>query len=76
LHLPAPLVRAGAWGAEVAGGLLGIQPPLTREGVRFFTESRAFSTEKARRELGWAPQVEVEEGARRAVAWYRKEGLL
>jgi nucleoside-diphosphate-sugar epimerase len=76
LHLPTPLVRAGAWGAELAGRLLGIRPPLTREGVRFFTESRAFSVEKAERELGWTPQVGIEEGTRRAVVWYRQEGLL
>jgi nucleoside-diphosphate-sugar epimerase len=76
LHLPTPLVRAGAWGAELAGRLLGIRPPLTREGVRFFTESRAFSTAKAARELGWVAQVDVQEGARRAVAWYRQKGLL
>ena len=76
LHLPTPLVRAGAWGAEQAGRLLGIHPPLTREGVRFFTESRAFSTEKAARELGWTPQTDIEEGTRRAVAWYRAQGLL
>jgi nucleoside-diphosphate-sugar epimerase len=76
LHLPAPLVRAGAWGAELAGRLTGIRPPLTREGVRFFTESRAFSIVKAARELGWTPQVGIEEGTRRAVAWYRQRGLL
>jgi nucleoside-diphosphate-sugar epimerase len=76
LHLPVPLVRAGAWAAELAGSVSGIRPPLSREGVRFFTESRAFSTEKAERELGWTPKVEIEEGTRRAVEWYRQEGLL
>jgi nucleoside-diphosphate-sugar epimerase len=76
VHLPTPLVRVGAWAAEQAGRLLGIHPPLTVEGVRFFTESRAFSIEKAARELGWTPQVEIEEGTRRAVAWYRQEGML
>jgi nucleoside-diphosphate-sugar epimerase len=76
LHLPTPLVRAGAWGAEWAGRLLGIHPPLTREGVRFFTESRAFSVEKAARELGWTPQTDIDKGTRRAVAWYRTQGLL
>ena len=69
-------MRAGAWGAELAGRLAGIRPPLTREGVRFFTESRAFSIEKAARELDWTPQVGTEEGTRRAVAWYRQQGLL
>jgi nucleoside-diphosphate-sugar epimerase len=74
--VPVPLARAGAWGAEQAARLLGIHPPLTREGVRFFTASRAFSIEKAERELGWVPQVDVEEGTRRSVAWYREHGLL
>lgn len=75
-HLPRWLVSAGAWGGELAGRLMHIQPPLTLEGVRFFAESRAFSTAKARHELGWSPQVDVEEGARRSVAWYREQGLL
>jgi dihydroflavonol-4-reductase len=76
LHLPTGLVRAGAWGAELAGRLLGIGPPLSREGMRFFTESRAFSIEKARAELGWSPQVDIAEGVQRSVAWYRQEKLL
>jgi len=76
LHAPTALVRAGAWGAEQAGRLLRFEPPLTLEGVRFFTESRAFSIDKAREELGWSPQVDIEEGTRRAVEWYRQEGLL
>ena len=76
LRLPRGLVRAGAWGAELAGRLLGIQPPLSLEGVRFFTESRAFSIEKAGKELGWSPQVDVAEGTQRSVAWYRANQLL
>jgi nucleoside-diphosphate-sugar epimerase len=76
LRLPKWLVSAGAWGAELAGRTLGVEPPLTVETVRFFTESRAFSIEKARRELGWSPQVDVVEGVRRSVAWYREQGML
>lgn len=76
LHLPAWLVRSGAWGAELAARLLGTEPPLSLEGVRFFTESRAFSIEKAHRELGWVPQIDITEGARRAAAWYRAQGML
>jgi dihydroflavonol-4-reductase len=76
LHLPTAMVRAGAWAGEWAGRLLHVEPPLTLEGVRFFTESRAFSIEKARCELGWEPQVDVGEGTRRSVEWYRQQGLL
>jgi dihydroflavonol-4-reductase len=76
LQLPTGLVRAGAWGAELAGQLLGIEPPLSLEGVRFFAESRAFSIEKARAELGWSPQVDIAEGVQRSTAWYRANRLL
>ena len=76
LRLPKWLVSAGAWAAERAGALLGINPPFTLEGVRFFTESRAFSVEKAWSELGWRPEVDIAEGARRSVAWYREQGWL
>jgi nucleoside-diphosphate-sugar epimerase len=76
LHLPTGLIRAGAWGAEWAGRLLHIEPPLSLEGVRFFTESRAFSIEKARKELGWSPQVDIDEGTQRSAAWYDQEGYL
>lgn len=30
------------------------------------------SAEKARRELGWVPEVDLEEGVRRYIEWYRK----
>jgi nucleoside-diphosphate-sugar epimerase len=76
LHLPKWMVRAGAGMAEAVAPRLGRTPPLSLEGVRFFTESRAFSIEKARRELGWSPQVDIAEGTRRSVAWYRAHGML
>src|SRR5262245_25669742 len=54
----------------------GIEPPLHRRRVDFWTKSRAFSIEKARRRLGYAPRVDVEEGVERTVAWYRQAGWL
>jgi nucleoside-diphosphate-sugar epimerase len=76
LRLPVWLVRAGAWGAELTAKHLGFDPPVTLETVRFFTESRAFSIEKARRELGWSPAVDISRGAALSVAWYREQGML
>ncbi|HBB65748.1 MAG: hypothetical protein A2X28_06000 [Elusimicrobia bacterium GWA2_56_46] len=35
----------------------------------------AYSIEKARRELGYAPQVSLEDGVRRTIEWAKKEGL-
>ena len=49
---------------------LGIEPPLYRRRVDFFTKSRAFDITRARRELGFAPGVGLREGIRRTLAWY------
>ncbi len=55
---------------------LGIEPPLHRRRVDFWTKSRAFTIAKARRLLGYAPQVSIEEGLRATAEWYRREGWL
>jgi dihydroflavonol-4-reductase len=55
---------------------LGLEPPLHRRRVDFWTKSRAFSIAKARRLLGYAPKVDVEEGVARTAAWYRQAGWL
>jgi nucleoside-diphosphate-sugar epimerase len=71
----APLFLAGAL-VEAVCVPLGLEPPLHRRRVEFWTKSRAFSIEKARRLLGYAPRVDVDEGVRRTAAWYREAGWL
>ena len=75
--------RVPAWPLQLAGGLceavcvpFGIEPPLHRRRVDFWTKSRAFSIEKARRLLGYAPQVDLAEGVARTAAAYRAAGWL
>jgi nucleoside-diphosphate-sugar epimerase len=55
---------------------LGVEPPLHRRRVEFWTKSRAFSTEKAQRRLGYEPKVDLETGIARTAAWYRQAGWL
>ncbi|MFN8093003.1 MAG: NAD-dependent epimerase/dehydratase family protein [Vicinamibacteria bacterium] len=75
-HVPAwPLQAAGAV-VEAVCVPLGIDPPLHRRRVDFWTKSRAFTTEKARRLLGYEPQVSLDEGIARTVASYRAAGWL
>lgn len=76
LALPVPLVRAGAITAELLGRPFGLTPPLSRTGVAFFSEHRGSTYAKAEAELGYTPQVDLAEGIRRTVAWYREEGHL
>jgi nucleoside-diphosphate-sugar epimerase len=55
---------------------LGVEPPLHPRRVRFFKNNRAFSIDKAKRVLGYAPKVELADGMKRTVEWYRSQGLL
>jgi nucleoside-diphosphate-sugar epimerase len=71
----APLRWAGAL-VEAVCVPLGLEPPLHRRRIEFWTKSRAFSIEKARRVLGYQPRVDVEEGVARTAQWYREAGWL
>lgn len=61
---------------ETVGSRLGVTPPLTTSAVDFFSTSYRFSYEKAQRELGYEPQVDLMSGLRRTTAWYRERGYL
>jgi nucleoside-diphosphate-sugar epimerase len=54
----------------------GVEPPLYRRRVDFFTKSRAFDITRARNEIGYAPQVGLRDGIRKTLAWYREHGWL
>lgn len=70
VHLPVwPFWIAGA-ACEAVCAPLGIEPPLYRRRVDFFTKSRAFDISRARAELGYAPAVGLREGIRRTLHWY------
>ncbi len=78
-----PRLRFPIWPVRSLGVLceavcvpLGIEPPLHRRRVDFFTKNRAFDTTRARRELGFAPTVDPVEGIRRTAVWYRAQGWL
>jgi nucleoside-diphosphate-sugar epimerase len=49
---------------------------LHRRRCDFFTKDRAFTSEKARRMLGYDPKVDLATGLKRTVDWYRRVGLL
>ncbi len=76
LHLPAwPFWLAGA-ACEAVCAPFGIAPPIYRRRVDFFTKSRAFDITRARREIGYAPQVGLRDGITRTLEWYRADGWL
>jgi dihydroflavonol-4-reductase len=75
-HLPVwPVWTAGAI-CEALCAPFGIEPPLYRRRVGFFTKSRAFDIARARTEIGYAPAVGLREGIRRTLEWYRAHGWI
>jgi dihydroflavonol-4-reductase len=82
-HVPSPRWHVPVWPFWMAGAVcealcrpLGIEPPIYRRRVEFFTKSRAFDISRARAELGYAPAIGLHEGIRRTLEWYRREGWL
>ena len=83
LNVPPPRVHWPVWPFWTAGLLcemvcvpLGIEPPIFRRRVDFYTKSRAFDTTRAQTELGFAPRVDLEQGIKFTADWYRRKGLL
>jgi nucleoside-diphosphate-sugar epimerase len=78
-----PRVHLPVWPFWLAGALceavcvpLGVEPPIYRRRVDFFTKSRAFDITRARVEIGYAPAVGLREGIRRTLDWYRQHGWI
>jgi len=50
-------------------------PPVMRYGIQLLGGENRFVISRARRELGFSPQVGLAEGVRRSVEWYRATAL-
>jgi nucleoside-diphosphate-sugar epimerase len=75
-HYPVwPVVAAGHVCEKVCKPF-GITPPLFPRRVDWYRQNRAFRIDKAKRDLGYAPKVGIDEGLQRTAEWYRREGYL
>jgi dihydroflavonol-4-reductase len=76
VHFPVWPVWAAAALCEAVCVPFGIEPPLYRRRVDFYTKSRAFDISRARQELGYAPRVGLRDGIARTLAWGREHGWI
>lgn len=76
IHVPERVVRGSLRALRPIARMLGAELPIDASGVDFFTLDRHFSWQRAKSELGFTPQTDVAEGARKTVAWYQARSLL
>lgn len=76
LGLPTPVAVALSAAADRANRLRGQRTEVNAISMRYFTRTGTYSIEKAGRILGYAPQVDLDEGMARTEEWLRAEGLL
>ena len=76
-------VRAPVWLVYALGAIgeslptsLRLKPPLGRRDLDIFSRNEAFDISRARAELGYAPRVDLREGVRRCLEWYRGQNWL
>jgi 2-alkyl-3-oxoalkanoate reductase len=75
VHIPYQALYAAGYGAEQLATLTRSrrQPVLTRLGVNLFGTDNRHAIDKARRELGYHPMIDLRDGVRLAAAWYRTQ---
>jgi dihydroflavonol-4-reductase len=74
-RMPRSLALVIAYGSELAARITGSEPLATVDGVRMAKYRMFYSSEKARRELGYLARP-YREALADAIAWYRQTGRL
>lgn len=68
--------RLAALALEKMYSPLRREPPLNRAKLSFFLHSKPLSIQKAKRELGFSPEVNFGRGMHLTLSWYKAEGWL
>ncbi len=72
-YVPAWFMRAAALAFEALGHATGRAPLATRRNIDNTVFDRVFSIDKARRDLGWRPAVDLHDGVVATVRWLAEE---
>ena len=74
--VPTPVALALATAADRAARLAGSETEANPTAVRYFLRTGTYSIAKARRLLGYDPQIDVADGMARTERWLRDRGLV
>ena len=83
LDVPVRIAHYPVWPVVAVGHIvekickpIGVVPPIFPRRVDWYRQNRAFDIARAKRELGYRPLVELDDGLRRTAEWYRQMGYL
>ncbi|NIM15937.1 MAG: NAD-dependent epimerase/dehydratase family protein [Candidatus Aminicenantes bacterium] len=76
IRIPLWPVYTAAFLCEIICRPFGIEPPIYRRRLDFFTKDRAFDISKAKKELNYNPKVPLKDGLIRTAQWYKENGWL
>ncbi len=74
--IPAKPVQIAGSICEAICKPFGIEPPLYRRRVDFFTKDRSFDTSKAVRDLGFSPKGDFKDEVKAIYSWYKENNWL
>jgi nucleoside-diphosphate-sugar epimerase len=74
VRLPIAAGKTAGYVLQFAFQSLGKQPPFSRRSVDFFLKDNAYDISKAKRELGFLPQVDLRTGLSETLAWQMSHG--
>lgn len=84
LDARSPFLSLPVWAGKLAGlsmegvsKVMGVYPPFSRTAADWMSRSESvYDCSKAKKVLGYKPQISLQEGVRRTVKWYRRQGYL
>jgi dihydroflavonol-4-reductase len=74
LYVPEWAALSAASMIECMSVFFGRTPIITRKNIESTIADRVFSIDKARKDLGFEPRIDPEEGLKETVQWYLKNG--
>lgn len=77
LHVPYHVLYAAAHASERLAMLSNyrLSPFVTRQGVKLYGANNLLSIDKARRQLGYVPEVALRDGVKAAASWYLRNSI-
>jgi nucleoside-diphosphate-sugar epimerase len=76
LECPVWLANIVATSCELSAKLLKFNPPLTKSKILALSGNWGYSIQRAKEGLGYNPKIDLAEGIKRTVSWYREQRWL